>query len=304
MKDATKIITKHLDGVASHLRRGNVWDDWLDIVEATLRMLPAHVAAVADARERGETPRMADDDDEAKELWARLERAGYESADFTHFAAAYAALMDSVVEPDGAPNYRDVLAIVHESWAGANERGGQYLTPWDICVTMAMCTMVDVESMLRERIMAALDDETREMLDALGLDATQPHTLEHIATRYLPARVEHFEPITVCDPCCGSGTFFLACAHVCPQWAVALGLIRFYGQDIDRTAVQMSRINLMARGLNGYGLKLRAAATPLVRALVATSADAPTIHEPPTMPDLVVEAGSTNLFGESIAEAA
>jgi ribosomal protein L11 methylase PrmA len=296
--DATKIITKHLDSVASHLRRGAVWDDWLDIVEATLRMLPVHVAAVAEAMTRGEEPMLAEDDDEAKEVWAGLQRAGYSPSDFTHFAAAYAALMDAVVEPDGSPVYRDVLAVVHESWAGANERNGQYLTPWDLCVVMAKCTMDGAETMLRERIMAALDDETRELLESLGLDATQSHTLEHIAKRFLSACIDRFEPISVCDPCCGSGTFFLACAQTCPQWAVGLGLIRFYGQDIDRTAVQMSRINLMSRGLNGYGLKLRVAASPLARLFAPTAAEAETIAAPPLVPDFVVEAGVTDLFGE------
>jgi len=36
---------------------------------------------------------------------------------------------------------------------------------------------------------------------------------------------------------------------------VQLGLVQFYGADIDETYVKMARLNCMLYGMNGYGLK-------------------------------------------------
>ena len=57
------------------------------------------------------------------------------------------------------------------------------------------------------------------------------------------------EPITICDPACGSGIMLLAAAGQFPPWAFHYGLVRLYGQDIDFTCVQMCRINLRLYGL-------------------------------------------------------
>ena len=57
------------------------------------------------------------------------------------------------------------------------------------------------------------------------------------------------------DCCCGSGVIFLAAASTLPQWMVQLGLVQFYGADIDETCVKMARLNCMLYGMNGYGLK-------------------------------------------------
>ena len=68
----------------------------------------------------------------------------------------------------------------------------------------------------------------------------------------------HLEPLTVCDPACGSGVTLLAAASACPRWALDYNVVRFFGQDIDRTCVKMAQVNMMLYGLNGYGLRLNA----------------------------------------------
>ena len=62
------------------------------------------------------------------------------------------------------------------------------------------------------------------------------------------------EPLTICDPCCGSGVMLLASAAQFPDAAVRSGQVRFYGQDIDHRCVTMARINLRLYGLNASGL--------------------------------------------------
>jgi hypothetical protein len=74
-------------------------------------------------------------------------------------------------------------------------------------------------------------------------------------THVIPAALPSFEVIRVCDPCVGSGRMLLAAAGCYPPWAVQLGLVQFYGADIDPVCVQMARINMTLYGLNGTGLR-------------------------------------------------
>ena len=89
----------------------------------------------------------------------------------------------------------------------------------------------------------------------------------------------------------------LAAASVCPRWAIDYNVVRFFGQDIDRTCVKMARVNMMLYGLNGYGLRLNAAlhAPPaeLVTAVTLAKPDQDAPPEPTiTLPSGRAEQGS------------
>jgi hypothetical protein len=56
-------------------------------------------------------------------------------------------------------------------------------------------------------------------------------------------------------PTLRSGIMLLAHASTLPAWMVQMGLVQYHGMDIDRTCVQMARINCKLYGLNGWGLK-------------------------------------------------
>ena len=75
--------------------------------------------------------------------------------------------------------------------------------------------------------------------------------MSHVLIPILP----YYKPITVCDPCLGSGRMLLAAAACYPAWAVQLGLVQFFGADIDPVCAQMARINVLLYGLNGTGLR-------------------------------------------------
>ncbi len=66
----------------------------------------------------------------------------------------------------------------------------------------------------------------------------------------IPYILEHFEPITVMDNACGSGALLLAAAERFPEYAVKMGLVQFYGVDIDANCAKMAQCNILLHGLN------------------------------------------------------
>jgi hypothetical protein len=78
----------------------------------------------------------------------------------------------------------------------------------------------------------------------------------------IPPALACYTPITVCDPCVGSGRMLLAAAATYPDWATRLGLVVFVGADVDGLMVKLARTNLTLYGLNGTGLRYALALAP------------------------------------------
>ena len=125
---------------------------------------------------------------------------------------------------------------------------------------MAQITVGDIESEVIDRLNAAgravladPSDPNSAALQAMTLAGLlwQAGLAEQVAGRMLPLVLHRFQPITILDPCCGSGIMFLAAAYHMPAWIVQGGLVQFYGMDIDRTCVDMARANVALYGLNG-----------------------------------------------------
>lgn len=118
------------------------------------------------------------------------------------------------------------------------------------------------------------DDVCKRIEAATGLGmmfelrADRPHLSKWVAEKFLHGEaLKRFEPVTVYDCCCGSGTMLLAVAEIMPQWMINYNLVQFYGQDIDYHCVLMARINFMLFGLNGYAGKMAIAAYELANAV-------------------------------------
>ena len=79
---------------------------------------------------------------------------------------------------------------------------------------------------------------------------------DYFISRVIPAAAPYYEPIKICDPACGSGILLLSSASCFPDWANQLGLVQYFGQDIDEQCARMTKINCMLYGLNGFGYKL------------------------------------------------
>ncbi len=291
-------IIKQIEQTCASGRK--VWDvfsDWLDMTEAALEAMPRHAESVA------KTGRPAEDTPAVQARWAELRKV-YGREDFVRFGTAFHALLDAAAArsqgnfvpdrdetvdvPADERGTWDILGNVYMQLAVSSHYSGQYFTPWAAARLMAHSTLEDIGAQCRERVAQAIDRGPWGVMGmASGSSITEPGK-EKVMLTALADSYAYLDPITVNDPCCGSGIMLLAAASYCPRWALDYAVVRFFGQDIDRQCVQMARCNMMLYGLNGYGLKLNAAAQKL-RAVLAPN--------PPTAPDVTLPAGNLEQGG-------
>lgn len=227
----------------------DAFDDWLSVAEASLAMLPEHGRQAL----RGKT---AEDSEETRTLFARCaQRWGREG--MTEFADMTGILMEAAGE-----DYLDLLGDVFMEISG--NRTDQFFTPMPVAQMMAQIN--SPEALVHERLKSAIEASpvASAMLIA-GAILKDPRLCEaHLIANIIPNAIEQYKPVTLCDPACGSGVMFIAQAACLPAWMTQLGLVQFYGQDIDVRCVRMTKINIMLYGLNGFlaeQVVLRAAAT-------------------------------------------
>lgn len=245
-REIEKILSKV---EATGQRPYQIFSDWLELIEAALKAMPAHLTAAA----RGE---MHQDDEETAALWARM-RTRYGDDDpkrnkryFTLFAKAFAILFEA-----STTDYMDVIGAVYMSYGWPSKGAGQFFTPWHVAQMMAQMTIGDGRAQVFQQLGKAAR-ETKDLMAQATLmasyairDAEQAE--QHLIYNVIPMLAPTYEPIKISDPCCGSGVMFLAAAQCFPWWAVSMGLVQFYGQDIDLTCVRMATVNSRLYGLNG-----------------------------------------------------
>lgn len=230
---------------AAGVRPDDIYDDWLQAVEAALDAVPAHAQAL------WETGKLSKDTPETQALFKRL--AGrYKTGYMEHFANAFAVLLESVDRdsPD------DILGEIYMAYGYPSAWAGQFFTPMPVARMMAKMTMGGVEAEVHQRLKAAIGKSPlaeAAMITGMLLDGAEAE--RWFLSRVVPAALEHYQPVTVCDPCCGSGVMFMAAAGCVPRWMTDFGLIQFFGQDIDAGCVRMARINCRLYGLNGSGAR-------------------------------------------------
>jgi len=120
---------------------------------------------------------------------------------------------------------------------------------------MAMITCGDVEKEVHSRIKEAIKQSplSQAALIASLVIENKDEAQQWYFERVLTPALEFYQPISICDPCCGSGVMFLAAASAIPEWITSLGLVQFFGCDIDQGCVLMARIQCRLYGLNGSG---------------------------------------------------
>lgn len=251
MNRHAKAIIKCLDRVtASGHRQSQIFDDWLDMVHASLSALPAHLKhAVRSASLATDTP-------EAQELFKRLQESYPKAYCWEAFAEAFAHLLNSTRDDvDGSVAWDDTIGQVYMEWGIPNKHSGQFFTPYPVAQAMADMSMGNIEEEIYRRLEEAyLKTPTGAMHRFMSPERVSKF-VRTMGEHLVPICVEHIEPIKVSDPACGSGVMFLAAAERTPRWALNWGLVTFSGMDIDRTCVRMAQVNTMLYGLNGFNIQ-------------------------------------------------
>lgn len=234
----------------------DVYRDWMEICYQTLRAIPRHLASAL------ETGNPAEDDDEARACWERF-RDKYKSEDFERFSRAFAMLMSGFDGFWGGDiEAAEIVGYVYEE-LGANVHAGQFFTPSSIAKLMAEMqvgsgpeeVLVRIRDAIQRAAKASGAAEALLFAHALTMQAFADEGGEsawRFAERILPIIAPYFEPLTVCDPCCGGGIMLMAAVQQFPPWMAQMGLVQFFGQDIDPMCCRMTQVNLMLAGV-GYG---------------------------------------------------
>ena len=216
---------RFLNGSYSDMR--DVFGKFLDMALATLEYQPVEMAwyAVRELAKQPESERESLFPDYdlltlryVQELakWQKTVE-GIEAGAMENLTYALAILVKQ-----GRANYDDVIGNVYMEMGQANRWRGQFFTPGEVARVMAQVSIVG----------GSVDIEN------------------------WPLEGENCRPLTINDPCCGSGVMFLGAAEAIQKCNPALlkrGLVEFYGQDIDETCVKMARLNLIVHGLNLTG---------------------------------------------------
>ncbi len=227
---------------ASGHRPSQVFDDWVALSNASLGSLPRRLQAWIEGTPYQDTPQTA-------ELFRQAGHK-YKPDYLAVFSEAFAILLTT---PESL-GYYDLLGDIYMEWSSPGRQTGQFFTPWH--VTQAMACMIDgnTEAQINERIKKAIHgNPLAEAMLMSSLVITDPKMAEAwFLGRILPEVWADVEKVTVNDPACGSGIMFLAHAGQLPWWQVKMGLVQYYGQDIDASCVQMAELNIRLHGLNGF----------------------------------------------------
>jgi hypothetical protein len=229
---------------------------WLNLVETVLDALPHHADRLIQAGEMPDPAPLVE-----AIILGQAEERPPGRRDLEPFVGATQLLLDSPRQ-----GYYDTLGRIYMTYVGADPKAGLMFTPWDVACAMARLAIFDGAEVVLYRLQDAAEAAAKAspaveaMLLAGGLTATigdeeSAWPAGFFFQRLLPSLLPHFEPLRVCDPCVGSGTLLLAAAACFPLWAARLGLVRFWGMDINPDCVQMARLNCRLYGLNGSGLQ-------------------------------------------------
>lgn len=259
-------IIKELEQLQSAgVNPSEIFDDWLESCYHTLLMMPAHAQAIA------ETGKMAVDPPEVQKHFTRINGRYCErnQSNWAHINRAFSYLLDSVHED---MDQSDVLGEVYMQFAYPNLRNGQFFTPWSVCRVMAEMTIGEngggrdvVLRHIQQTIKEAESCPTVFLIEAALMTSVllndpeddPNHALDFFLKHVVTPTVSlpNWKPLGVHDPAVGSGRCLIAASKCFPAWANYMGLVQYFGQDIDHTCVQMAHINMILHGLNLHWLK-------------------------------------------------
>lgn len=227
---------------ASGRRPSQVFDDWAELSNATLGSLPGQFQAWLDKKPFEDTL-------ETKQLFDRL-RSMYQPKHFERFAEAFSILLKT---PETL-GYYDIVGEIYMDWGSPGRGIGQFFTPWSIVQAMSSMTVGNAVEEINENVKRAIHGNI--LAESMLLASLMIHdpviAQAWFVGRIIPTIINDVEKLKVNDPACGSGIMFLGFANELPWWQVQMGLVQFYGADIDRSCWLMSMLNSRLYGLNGF----------------------------------------------------
>ncbi len=241
-----------LEVIGGYRRTYDVFTDWLNLVEATLHMLPQQMLY---ARLHGTLMPPEEEPAEIQEGFQRV-RSHY-PADrwqdaFKLFHEAYEILTDAA---QGA--VADWLGAMYMATNLKSARNGQFFTPWNVSYMIAQISMLDIEAMALSNMAEAIDAwEGSESYRTIGMQwgPEHPNTTRWIWEKHVDPLYLLTRHITVGEPAAGSGVMLLAGIASVPPYLTNYQLIDYFAIDIDPICAQMTRIQLLLYGANGYAL--------------------------------------------------
>ena len=251
LRDPVTTMIRELDHATALTGYGKavIFEDWLDVVESSLTQLPAHLAHM---RTDGTLLLPAQEPANVQAIFTRLAaRYGSKWPQISRrFGVAFGMLLHAASE-----SYNDWLGSLFMEWELGNVYVGQFFTPFEI--SLMMTKLLNPAEMVYARLKTALlhpDNVWGHVVTlAGGMTTTTPEAEQYLVETVLPAALPYIVPITVYEPCVGSGSMLIAFAACVPSWATASGIVQYRGQDSDARCVQMARIQLMLYGMNGFG---------------------------------------------------
>ena len=195
---------------------------------------------------------------DSRERWDRA-MGRFKSATIEAFAHGFAVLLEACcfLPPDqpydhaGGPDiigsvYMDLLTGRSNKW----NYTAQFFTPWHVASAMAqMSGAGELEARFHGEVNRLLADDP--VLQAMTLTAsmTGQDAFWWWLSKVWPFLKPKIEPVTVCDPCVGSGILLLAHVACHPLWLAQIGYVQYSGMDIDPLCVEMCRLNLRLYGV-------------------------------------------------------
>lgn len=257
MKDGSLIQREYAPKIAKLIEKAagyggqtlyRVFEDWVTLSRITAEAMPRHIKSRLQGKE------LTPDKPEEQEIWKRIMSRHKESV-HPLFSEAFAYLLMATAE-----GYTDVLGHTFETMelAGRNNKSGLFFTPWNVSYFMAQIINpgADCHTRVKEALLHPDNPAGQALLLAGGLtgqalDLSSEWAEEFFMTKLLPAAIPFIKPVTVLEPCCGSGGMIIAAAAVSPRWAIDSGVLQFWGMDINPLCIEMCKTNVALYGING-----------------------------------------------------
>ena len=142
--------------------------------------------------------------------------------------------------------YMDLLSGRSHTWNDT----AQYFTPWTVAYAMAQISGAgELEARFHAEVKRLLADDPVLQAMTLTASVTGQDAFWWCLSRAWPRLKAKIAPVTVCDPCVGSGILLLAHAACHPLWLAQIGYVQYSGWDIDPLCCEMARLNRRLYGI-------------------------------------------------------